>query len=227
MGQLPLTPCISPWARPADLHNVGRRVIFSFEFAIPSENHPIAGYEHGMTVVRTAARAMLAAIFVSSGVDAIINPERLAPKAKPVTDRVAPLLRRTSPLLPTEAVPLVQINGAVQVVAGAMLLSPARRVAAVALAVSLIPTTAAGHPFWQYTDRDERAGHRVNFLKNLGLLGGLVLAALDTEGRPGLRWRAVHLAHDTNASIRRAARTTKSKAYIARRAAAMGRHIPG
>ena len=33
-------------------------------------------------------------------------------------------------------------------------------------------------------------------MKNLGLLGGLLLAAVDTEGRPGLRWRAGHAIDD-------------------------------
>ena len=74
-----------------------------------------------MTPVRTAARAMLAAIFVSSGADAVMNPDAKAARAKPVTDKVAPLIRRASPHLPTEAHTLVQVNGVVQVLAGALL----------------------------------------------------------------------------------------------------------
>jgi hypothetical protein len=31
---------------------------------------------------------------------------------------------------------------------------------------------------------------RIQFFKNVSMLGGLLLAALDTEGRPSLSWRA-------------------------------------
>lgn len=169
---------------------------------------------------------MLAAIFVASGTDAVINPDRLAPRAKPVTDHIAPLLERANAHLPTETAALVRVNGAVQVAGGLLLLTRLRRPAAVALAASLVPTTIAGHPFWQFDDPAERAQQRVHFLKNLGLLGGLILAAADTGGKPGLAWRAGHLAHYANRSVRRAARNTKAKTRIARKAAAMGRHLP-
>ena len=55
----------------------------------------------------------------------------------------------------------------------------------------------------------------MQFLKNLGLLGGLLLAAVDTEGRPGLAYRA-HLASDR---AHRAVRTTRREARHATRAA--------
>jgi uncharacterized membrane protein YphA (DoxX/SURF4 family) len=31
---------------------------------------------------------------------------------------------------------------------------------------------------------------RIHFLKNVSMLGGLILAATDTNGRPSLGWRA-------------------------------------
>lgn len=170
---------------------------------------------------------MLAAIFVSSGTDSLMNPERLVPRAKPVTDRIAPLLARVHPKVPTDTRTLVRANGAVQVLGGLLLMTPARRPAAAALAVSLVPTTLAGHAFWQADNATDRAAQRIQFLKNVGLAGGLILAALDTEGRPGLRWRAGHLADSASRSVRRAARNTRSKTTIARKAAAMGRHLPG
>jgi putative oxidoreductase len=178
-----------------------------------------------MTPVRTAARAMLAAIFVSSGTDAVINPERLVAKAKPLTDRMAPLIERASPHLPTEATTLVQANGAVQVVGALLLFTPLKRPAAVALAASMVPTTLAGHPFWQASDRNERRAQRTQFLKNVGLLGGLLLAALDTGGKPGVRWRAGHLAHHSADAVRRNAAHTASMVRVASRAGKMGRRI--
>ncbi|HEV2368363.1 MAG TPA: DUF488 domain-containing protein [Acidimicrobiales bacterium] len=61
-----------------------------------------------------------------------------------------------------------------------------------ALAGSLVPTTLAGHRFWEETDKQERAAQQIHFLKNLSMLGGLMLAALDTEGRPSATLRVRH-----------------------------------
>jgi putative oxidoreductase len=176
-----------------------------------------------MTPVRTAARALLASVFVVNGAEALNSPDRLVERAKPVADRLAPIIAKASPRIPTDARSLVQINAAVQVVGGMMLLTPFRRVAAMVLAGSLVPTTLAGHPFWKSQDPVERAMHRSQALKNLGLLGGTLLAAVDNDGDPGLRWRASHLASDTSHAVRRATGNAKSKAVIAQKSAALGR----
>lgn len=181
-----------------------------------------------MRPVRTAARALLSAIFVASGARAVANPEMLVPQAKRVTDRIVPLLEKTDPRLPTDPRSLVRVNGAVQL-AGGLLLATGRftRPAAAALAGSLVPTTIAGHPFWSVDDPMERRIQQIHFLKNLGLFGGLLLAAADTEGRPGLRWRTGRLAADGRRSVKRAVRTARRDAQIAVRSAAAARRIPG
>jgi putative oxidoreductase len=177
---------------------------------------------------------MLAAIFVVQGAQSVSHPDRLVEKAKPVTDRVAPLFAKAGLPLPTETRAMVQFNGAVQVAGGLMLLTPLRRIGAVAVAGSLVPTTIAGHAFWTVQDPAERAAQRIQFMKNMGLMGGAILAALDTEGRPGIKWRAAHFAGDTAHSVRRSAEnasdsvlrtahTARSKATIARKSAALGR----
>lgn len=185
------------------------------------------GYEDIMTPVRTAAYGMLAATFVKGGADAVMNPERYAPRAKPVTDRVAPSLHKMQEKIPTEPEKLVRINGAVQAVGGALLLTKMRRLAAVVLAGSLVPTTAAGHAFWTQDSPEGRSIQMTNFLKNAGLFGGLLLAAVDRGSKPSMRWRASHLAHDTSKSIRRGARHQREKANIAMKAAAAARRLPG
>jgi putative oxidoreductase len=158
-----------------------------------------------MRFVHTAARAMLGAIFVAGGYRDVTNPDIVAPVAKKVTDRVTPTLQRISPALPSESRQLVQLNGAVHLLGGLLLLTPLRRPAALALAASLVPTTLAGHSFWEHDDPGDRAGQQVHFMKNLSMLGGLLLAATDTEGKPGVRWRAEHLAGHAKRSIKRAA----------------------
>jgi putative oxidoreductase len=72
-----------------------------------------------------------------------------------------------------------------------MALGKFRRLAALALIGSIIPTTYAGHRFWEERRRD-RAEQRVHFLKSLALLRGLILEAFDTEGAPSLASRATH-----------------------------------
>ncbi|MGH8895245.1 MAG: DoxX family protein [Actinomycetes bacterium] len=145
-----------------------------------------------MTVVRRLARPLLASMFVTGGVDALRNPQPKVSTAEPVADPVAERV----PFLPEDTESLVRLNGAVQVVAGSMLaLDRLPRLSAALLAGSLVPTTLAGHRFWEEDDPTRRAQQRIHFVKNLGLLGGLMLAAVDTEGRPGLAWRARHAAH--------------------------------
>jgi putative oxidoreductase len=132
---------------------------------------------------------MLASIFILQGFDAMMNPERVSPRAESV---VQPLAERV-PLIPNETEQAVRINGAVQF-AGGLLLGMGRlpRLSALAIAATLVPTTLAGHRFWEIDDKQERAAQRIHFLKNLSMLGGLMLAAVDTAGHPSLAWRAQH-----------------------------------
>ncbi|SBT49634.1 DoxX family protein [Micromonospora auratinigra] len=181
-----------------------------------------------MKPVRTLARVMLSGIFVVSGARNLQNPGRLVPAAKPVTDRAAPLIQNLHPRLPTDTETLIRANAATQLVGGLMLATGKfTRPAALVLAGTLVPTTVAGHPFWTADDPATRNNNQIHFLKNLGLFGGLLLAAADTEGRPGLRWRAGHRINHSRRSMQRAVRTARREAKIAVRTAATARRLPG
>jgi putative oxidoreductase len=133
-------------------------------------------YSGGVKVVRTIARPMLAGVFIFSGLDVLANPEPRAKAAKPVVDMVASVV----PFAPTDPVDAVRLNAAVHLGAGALLAAGVMsRLAAAALAVSMVPTTVAGHPFWEIDDPAKRSQQRVQFLKNLGILGGLLVLAFD------------------------------------------------
>jgi uncharacterized membrane protein YphA (DoxX/SURF4 family) len=70
----------------------------------------------------------------------------------------------------------VRANGVVMMLAGAALaLGIFPRWAAALLAGSLVPTTLAGHPFWKEQDPQKRKGQLAHFLKNLSMIGGLLL----------------------------------------------------
>ncbi|MFI7606817.1 DoxX family protein [Micromonospora sp. NPDC049366] len=181
-----------------------------------------------MKPVRSLARIMLSGIFLHSGYRNFMNPERLAPTAKPTTDRVAPLLESINPRIPTDTVSLIRANAAVQMGAGLMFATGRlARPTALVLAGTLVPVTVAGHPFWNNDDPAARVNNQVHFLKNLGLFGGLLLAAADTGGRPGLRWRTGHRIGHSRRSVQRAVRTARREARIAVRSAATARRIPG
>lgn len=168
-----------------------------------------------MSLVRLVARPMLASVFVVQGIAKVRAPDKLAERAKPVTDRLTPLIQERAPQLPSDARSLIRISGAVDLGAGLMLATgKAPRLASLVLAASLVPATAT-HEFWNVQDPEERAAERTRFLKDVALAGGLLLAGVDTEGRPGLRWRAGHAAE----GARKAARARRREARHAARAA--------
>jgi putative oxidoreductase len=144
-----------------------------------------------MMVVRRLARPMLASIFVIGGLDAVRNPDSKAPAA-------GSLLGDSLPDLPavSDVSDLVRLDGFVKVLAGLALgVGKFPRPAALVLAASLVPTTLAGHRFWDQPAGPQRVAQQLQFTKNTSILGGLLMAAVDTEARPSLRWRARRASH--------------------------------
>jgi uncharacterized membrane protein YphA (DoxX/SURF4 family) len=170
-----------------------------------------------MTLLRAVPRTLLASYFVVAGIKAIRDPESLVPAAEPLVDRVVPVVKQYSPeqvasYVPENAVTLVRINGVAQVTGGvALATGKGRRLGALLLAGSLVPSTIAKHPFWKEQDPDERARERNHFLKNVSLFGGVLLAAQDTEGKPSLAWRAQKTGESLAKETRKASKKlTKS-----------------
>lgn len=113
---------------------------------------------------RRLAFPLLATIFVVEGLDAARSPGGRV--------QAAEKLGLPHPRL------AVRANGAAMVAGGVTLAAGNHpRLAAVCLAASLVPTTLAGHRFWDEEDTTARRTQRVHFEKNLGLLGGLLLVA--------------------------------------------------
>lgn len=169
-----------------------------------------------MSLVRMVARPMLATIFVVQGYKSLRDPSTAIPAATKFAERITPLLEKRAPNAPTDPSVLVRINAGAQLGAGVALATGTfPRLAALVLTGSLVPTTVAGHPFWELDDPDQRRGQGIQFMKNLGLAGGLLLAAVDTDGKPGLAWRARHGAREA----KRATKTAKREARLAAKAA--------
>ncbi|GAA4695541.1 DoxX family protein [Nocardioides conyzicola] len=170
-----------------------------------------------MTVSRLIARPMLASIFVVGAATALKNSSGTAAKADPVTSRLVPLAKKAGIPLPEDPETLVKINAAVQIGAGlALATGRAPRISAAVLVASLIPTTAAGHRFWEIEDPAQRTQQRLHFFKNLSVVGGLIIAAGDTDGKPGVAWRARHGVRDARREAKRLAHDARREAKLAR-----------
>lgn len=171
-----------------------------------------------MSPTRRLARPLLASAFVAGGISALRQPGPHVEAA------------RTAGL--SEPEKLVRIHAVVDVVAGLSLATNRLpRVAALALAGSVVPSTAVAHPFWQEKDKQARSQQQTQFLKNLGLLGGLLLATADTGGRESLPHAAGRLSRTarkdaSNAADSAAKRAAKVQKKAARAAAKAGHALP-
>lgn len=170
-----------------------------------------------MSVSRLLARPMLASIFVVGAANALKNTSGPAGKAEPVTSRLVPLAKRAGIPLPEDPETLVKLNAGVQLGAGlALATGRAPRLSAAVLAASLVPTTAAGHRFWEVSDPTQRTQQKLHFFKNLSVLGGLVIAAGDTDGKPGVAWRARRVAKDARREAKHLAAAARQEARLAK-----------
>lgn len=124
-----------------------------------------------MGLGRALGRAMIGSMFIYGGQNAFRHAEMLTPG---VEDK----LRTWAPWLVDRAgsTTLVKANGAAMVAAGSTLaLGILPKASAAVLLGSLVPTTAAGHAFWEQEDPGARARHTTGFLSNVAAGGGLLL----------------------------------------------------
>ncbi len=113
-------------------------------------------------VIGGYGRALLAAMFVKGGYDTLKNPG-YRPGAAAKAGIPEPEFA-------------VMLNGFGMLVGGTMLaLGVAPKLAALGLIAAIIPTTVVGHRFWEMEAEGDRRMQQIHFLKNVGLLGGLLL----------------------------------------------------
>lgn len=176
-----------------------------------------------MPVLRAVARPMLASVFAIQGLDALLHPKRVAQQAEPVIRSVAERV----PGVPRDPEQAVRINGAVQLVAASLLaLGRLPRLSALAIAATVVPTTIAGHRFWEAEDEKDRAQQRTHFLKNISLLGGLLITAADTAGQPSLAWRGRHAAKAARHDVALATKTAKLSGKAGAKAGRLSSRLP-
>lgn len=115
-----------------------------------------------MSMIRSLAQVCLSGIFILGGANAFLTPGY---RVKAVEKVGIP-----------QPEPAVTLSGAAMVIGGTMLaLNIAPKLAAIMLIGVLIPTTIVGHAFWNEKDEQASRNQLTHFLKNLGLIGGLLL----------------------------------------------------
>lgn len=148
-----------------------------------------------MSILRTAARTMLASFFVVNGAKAVRDPEPLVGQAEKIAQTGVSLAQKLVPpsvagYLPENTKSWVRINGATQCLGGlALATGIGRRGGAALVALSMLPHVLASRPTPDMSADDKKASRSV-LLRNMSLLGGAMLAAQDTQGKPSLAWRA-------------------------------------
>jgi putative oxidoreductase len=151
---------------------------------------------------RRLARPLLASMFVVGGYDTLRNP---AGRVEAV--RAAGL---------AEPERLVQVNGATMLVGGlALATNKLPRLSALALAGTLVPTTYVGHAFWRESDPSARAQQQIAFLKNVSMLGGLLLAAADTGGRESVPHAVGRVSRRAKKKAAKAASRAEKRLHVA------------
>ncbi|TFV59453.1 DoxX family protein [Mycobacterium sp. PS03-16] len=141
-------------------------------------------------LIRRIARPMLSAVFIGRGVEALRSPKPAADAARPTLEGLSKLPDPVGTNVPSNAETVAKITAAVQI-GGGLLLATGKmpRLASAALAFSVVPGSLGGHTFWSETDPARKAEERRAFLTDVSLIGGLIIAAVDTEGKPSLGWR--------------------------------------
>ncbi|HZA09049.1 DoxX family membrane protein [Mycobacterium sp.] len=153
-------------------------------------------------LVRRIARPLLSAVFIGQGVDALRSPQQAADTARPTLEGLKKLPEPAATKVPSDPETFARINAFVQIGGGLLLASgKLPRVASAALACTVIPGSLGGHLFWTEPDPQRKAQQRREFMTDLSLIGGLMIASVDTEGKPSLGWRGRRAARRASKTV--------------------------
>jgi len=132
-------------------------------------------------VLRGLARPLLGLTFVAAGVEALREGDRRRRQAQAMSGS----LGLGDPAVVTKAVAGTQIGAGLLLATGRM-----PRLSALTLAATVVPDAFTGHAFWAEQDKQQKQVQRSMFVRDLGLLGGLLVSVADTGGRESVPHRA-------------------------------------
>jgi uncharacterized membrane protein YphA (DoxX/SURF4 family) len=153
-------------------------------------------------LIRRIARPMLSAAFIGRGIDALRSPKQAADAARPTLEGLRKLPDPVGTNVPISAETVARVNAAVQI-GGGLLLATGKlpRMASAALALTVVPGSLGGHAFFGDADPQRKADERRALLSDVSLIGGLIIAAVDTEGKPSLGWRGRRAARKVSQAV--------------------------
>jgi len=171
-----------------------------------------------MSLIRFIARPMLATAFVAGGVTRLRRTEETAEALRPYLDKLQKAVPSAAALAGRERL-VARGLGGIQMGA-AVLLGIGRFSRCAAL---LLSATASVNACVEFTSADTstpeaRARRRSVLLRDVSLIGGVLLAAVDTAGNPSLAWRAGHLGHEARRNAKGLTRTAKKELKKAEKA---------
>lgn len=145
---------------------------------------------------------MLAAAFISQGVDSLRRPMSAADAARPTLVGLRKLPEPVSSRVPESPESFARVTAAAQV-GGGLLLASGRlpRLASAMLAATVLPANLGSHMFWSESDPVAKTRQRHEFMIDLSLLGGLMIASVDTAGKPSLGWRGRRAARRVSEAV--------------------------
>lgn len=145
---------------------------------------------------------MLSAVFISRGIEALRSPKPAADATRNTLEGLSKLPDPVGTNVPSNAETVARVNAAVQI-GGGLLLATGKlpRVASAALALTVVPGSLGGHNFWNENDPQRKADERRAFVTDISLIGGLIIAAVDTEGKPSLGWRGRRAARKVSEAV--------------------------
>jgi uncharacterized membrane protein YphA (DoxX/SURF4 family) len=141
---------------------------------------------------------LLGLAFIDTGLSALRDDGRRAERAR--------ALGVEDPQQMTRAIAAVQLGAG-----GLLVLNRLPRLSALVLAATVIPDAVTGHAFWTEQDKLAKRNERTLFTRDLGLLGGALVAVADTGGRESVPHRATRTAKKTaKKAAKKTAATAKS-----------------
>lgn len=157
-------------------------------------------------MIRKLARPMIASVYIADGVSSIKDAKSKEEETQNTLDKVKKFLpSQYAKFVPSDPTTAAQGIGAAKVAAGSLLaIGKAPRLSAATLALLSAPNVVSKNAFWATDDAKEKDARKQGLLTDAALLGGLVIVSMDTEGKPGLRWRANRAAKKASNTVQQA-----------------------
>lgn len=165
-----------------------------------------------MALVRRIARPLLAAPFIFEGVRTALRPEREIDVYPEAFEAVDTALSKTSAPGFVDVRAIIRVSGAVAAGAGVMYATNRYpRTAAAALLLTTSVGWAGRKRVWELRGQ-ERVQEIQSILTDAGLLGGVMLAVVDHDGRPSLGYQVNQFVERSQKKAQKTQRDLEKKA---------------